>query len=139
MQHWSSLVGSTQHPASSTYRVTGPEGPAAASCDPELAEESGCLVTICSGRIVLRDSSVMGVLAIPTVDTLLCLRNDSRLEVYNSRFSNNRVRPFVVYDRAHLLLHASRVENNVGDGWGGGLYLQGDATAVITAGSSVQH
>jgi hypothetical protein len=108
-----------------------------ASCDPQFSEESGCLITICSGAIVLRDSTVIGVPA-PGLHTAVCVKQNSTLDVFKGLFSNSQVTPLSVYDRAHLTLHSSKVENNVVTKSGGGLNLEGYATAVITAGSVVQ-
>jgi hypothetical protein len=106
------------------------------------SNDGGCLITIYSGptagTIVLCNSSVVGVPAIPDMHTLVCVKQENRLEVYNSRFYNIRLRPLAVFDRAQVMLHASRIEGNGVDGWGGGLYLGGEAAAVITTGSLVQ-
>jgi hypothetical protein len=50
-----------------------------------------CLITICSGTIVLRDSNVSSVRGMP-LKNLMCVVLDSRLQVENSVFANNKVR-----------------------------------------------
>jgi hypothetical protein len=106
------------------------------SCDSPMTDGAPCLITICSGSIVLRDSSVSWVRGVP-LKGLLCVVHDSKLELYNSTFDSNQVRPLLVGDQARVVLHASNVVNNLVNGSGAGLWVEGNATVVTLANSSV--
>lgn len=112
----------------------------AESCPPsEMTTNSSCLMTICSGSLVLRNSRVSWVRR-NTVRSLVCVADSSRLEVHNSRFTYNQVGPLVVDDQAVVVLQASNVSYNIvnRDTIGGGLMVGGNAHETITDGSRVQ-
>jgi len=108
------------------------------SCADSPDRIASCLITICSGRVVFRNSSVAGVQGIP-LQTLVCVVGGSRLEVHNSRFLKNQARALAVFDQAQLVLHASNVSHNVVQGDGGGILVKGRAIVTITDGSRVQN
>jgi len=98
-----------------------------------------CLITVCSGRLVLSDSSLSGVRS-ESLEALVCVLGNSRLEAYNSQFLNNMVRPFKCSDQAHLVLHGSNISHNfVPEGSGGGLIAEGDAVVIITSDSRLNN
>jgi hypothetical protein len=70
---------------------------------------------------------------------LVCVVHDSRLEVYDSRFTNNMVRPLMIGDQATVVLHTSNVSYNTIDREtsGGGMWVAGSARVTITGGSRV--
>ena len=110
------------------------------SCPSEVTQNTSCLVTICSESLVLRESLVAWVRNIPLpLKVLVCVVHDSRLEVYDSRFTNNMVRPLMIGDQASMVLHASNVSYNtihrVADG--GGMWVEGSARVTVTGGSRV--
>jgi hypothetical protein len=52
--------------------------------------------------------------------------------VHDSDFSNNKVRPLMIGDKAEVVLHASNVSNNVvGSDWGGGIWVEGNASVTM--------
>jgi hypothetical protein len=92
--------------------------------------------------MVLRSSSVSWVRGVPAIDKVVCVAGDSRVEVRNSKFSNNGHTSLGVVGKAHLLLVASTIANNSVRGNGGGLYiyggvLYGGANVTLTDGSIV--
>lgn len=111
----------------------------ATSCPSEVTEGApySCLVTICKGTVVLLDSRVSWVRGNP-LNGLLCVLHNSSVEVYNSRFMNNQVRPLVVGGQARMLLHASNVLRNAFNGSGAGLWVEGNASVTISGGSRLQ-
>lgn len=70
---------------------------------------------------------------------LLCVVHNSSLKVHNSSCAYNQMRPFVVGDQADVMLHATNVSNNVADGFGGGVAVQGNASVAITDGSRLRN
>jgi hypothetical protein len=121
------------------------------SCTSNVTQDGPCLLTLCSGTIILRNSRVSWVRNVP-LKGLVCVVNNSMLEVYKSRFSMNMVRPLVAGDQASIVLRASNVSNNtayplvnassasdylVVDGSGVGLRVDGYASIVITDSSRV--
>lgn len=106
------------------------------SCNGRPAHASACLMTICGGRLVLRDSTVLGVRGI-SLASVVCLVGNSRVHVHDSRFTDSLVRPLAVSDRAHLVLHASTVSDNSVKGAGGGVVTEARANVTITDRSSV--
>lgn len=109
----------------------------ATSCNSVVTKGASCLVTVCSGSIVLQDSSVSAVPSIPLAG-LVCGVHSSRLEVYNSTFANNQVQSLKFGDQAEVVLHSSNVSNNMVNGSGGGMWVEGSASVTFTAGSRVQ-
>jgi hypothetical protein len=109
-----------------------------ASCISQMTDTS-CLVTICSGRLVLRDSSVSMVQGIP-VKNLVCVAQSSKLEIYNGRFAENEIRPLMIGGQAIVVMHASNVSNNAvrRSASGGGIWVEGNASVTITDGSRVE-
>jgi hypothetical protein len=110
-----------------------------ASCISKATEDTPCLITICSGSIALRDSSVSMVQGVP-LKGLMCVAHSSRLEVYNSRFTNNQVRPFLIGDQARVVLHHSHVSNNAVGRYanGGGMLVEGNAIVTLRCGSRME-
>ena len=109
---------------------------ASSSCNGTSRNASSCLLTICSGRLVFRRSSVSWVRGIP-LETVVCVVGDSMLEVHDSSFSQNRARALAVLDQAHVVLNASAVSNNSVVGSGGGIWIEGGAHVTITGRSRV--
>jgi hypothetical protein len=106
-------------------------------CDSVVTKGPSCLITICSGSLVFRDSIMSSVPAIP-LESLVCAVHNSRLQVFNNTFEGNMVRPIMVGGEAAVALHASNVSQNVVNGSGAGIWVDGDASVTITAGSRVE-
>ena len=121
------------------------------SCNFDFSRDGGssppqCLVTICGGQLLLKSSRVLRIQGIGMQSaTAVCVAGDSRVEVHNSRFADNRIRPLAVFGAAHLVLNASTVSNNSVNGTvgfsttasAGGLLILGSANVTITGRSSV--
>lgn len=120
-----------------TANFTGVSLVATASCNSSLANGAPCLITLCSGAIALHDSIVSLVRDI-RVRGLVCVTYETMLEVHNSSFSDNHVRPFNITDEAIVVFHNSAVSNNVMNASSGGLSVFGNAHVTIADGSRVQ-
>lgn len=72
---------------------------------------STCLITICSGMIVLNNSGVSHMQG-GSLDAAICVVGTSTLEAHNSEFSWNNSTALACFDKAQLLLHGSRVAHN---------------------------
>ena len=92
-----------------------------------------CLVTICSGRLVLRNSSVSWVRGLP-LDSTVCVVGDSMIEVHNSVFSDNHATALAIFDNARVLVNASTISHNSLDG---GVVFGDDANITITGRSTL--
>jgi len=96
-----------------------------------------CLVTMCSGLLVLRNSSISGVRS-GSLKSLICVLGSSRLEVHNSQFVQNTARPFASFGQVQLVLRGSNISHNMVDGSGGGLWAEG-SSVLITDSSHVSN
>jgi hypothetical protein len=92
-----------------------------------------CLVTICSGRLVLRNSNVSWVRGLP-LDSTVCVVGDSMIEVHNSVFSDNDATALAIFDNARVLVNASTISRN---SLVGGVVVGDDANVTITGSSTV--
>jgi len=101
-----------------------------------------CLITVCSGALVLRNSSISGV-ALP-LDAVLCVAGSSRLVARTSMFVGNAASALACMDHGQLVLHGTSVSDNnvthqtaLPQRIGGGIYVGDRATLTITGGSKV--
>lgn len=117
---------------SSNVRVTN-----SCSTSPTVTSSS-CLVTICTGTVVLRNSRVSRVRD-ASFRGVLCASGSSRLELHNSAASWNNATALACFDQAQLLLYASSVSHNSAEGRGGGLAAFNNTQVTVTGQSSIQN
>jgi hypothetical protein len=106
------------------------------SCSGSFFNTSVCLMTVCSGSLVLKNSTVSWVRGIPAIRRVVCVVGNSSVEVRNSTFSLNHYTPLGVWDNARLVLSRSTVNNNVVNVSGGGI-MAGNTSAVVVVESRV--
>ena len=109
----------------------------APSCKSKLTAQYSCLISICSGSLVLQGSMVSLVQGLP-LRGLVCVVHDSRLELSDSLFANNHVRPLIIGEQASVVLHHSSAFDNVVDRSGGAMWVEGNASLTITSTSRVR-
>ena len=106
------------------------------SCSGSSFNTSVCLMTVCSGSLGLKNSTVSWVRGIPAIRGVVCVVGNSSVEVRNSTFSLNHYTPLSVWDNARLVLSRSTVNNNVVNVSGGGI-MAGNMSAVVVVESRV--
>jgi hypothetical protein len=108
-----------------------------ANLAPPCQATYSCLITVCGGTMVLRDSSASWVRGLPLTN-LVCVVHDSKLEVHDSLFVNNHALAFTVGDKASIILHTTNISNNVVNASGAGVLVVDNASATITDSSTLQ-
>jgi len=105
------------------------------SCTGALSQVSSrCLITICSGTVVLKDSKVSRVRN-TSLDGVVCVSGSSKLEAYTSEFVWNNATALACFG-----CFGSRVAHNyVPQSHGGGVVAYDSSKVVITGRSSIHN